>query len=316
MPIIVGSGAITPPATPGPGAPAPERPIRVFDLRRPQAVYIAPDGSEWPLSTPERGWSTIDDVSGLGATPVDLVTDPHPRGGARVRHIQPQARSITWPLLVWGESHLQFLDRWRALARAFAMTRRRGPGRLRILRPDGSAREIAVYYEAGFDGEPGRGWTDDVAAISLFAEDPYWATRDPVTQRYTIAAPRTFLSPYPSLSSGRVLGQAVVDNAGDVEAWPEWTITGPATGITATNTTTGQAFTLTYTLTAGQTVTITTDPPTVRGPAGQNISGALSWPGAVLWHLDPGRNDVNFAVSGATGGASVELRYRPRFETA
>ncbi|MGC5319316.1 phage distal tail protein [Micromonospora arida] len=298
-----------------PTAP-PERPARVFDLRRPQAVYFAPDGTEWPLSAPERGWSTIDDVSGLGAAPVDLVTDPHPRGGVRVRHVQPQARVVTWPLLVWGDSHLAFLDRWRSLARAFTMTRRRGPGRLRVLRPDGSARDLSVWYSAGFDGEPGHGFTDDVAAISLLAEDPYWRSTETLSQRYTLAAPRTFLSPYPSLSSGRVFGEATVDNPGDVEAWPEWVITGPATGITATNNATGEAFTLTYTLTAGQRITITTDPPTVRGPAGQNLSGALSWPGAVLWGLDPGRSDVTFAVAGATGGASVELRYKLRFETA
>lgn len=315
MPIIVGASATPPPITTNPTPTSPSAP-RVFDLRRPQATYIAPDGSEWPLSLPALGWSTVDEVGGLGAAPVDLVTDPHPRGGARVRHIQPQPRDINWPVMVWGASHLEFLDRWRSLARAFTMTRRRGPGRLRITRPDGSERETLVYYAAGFDGDPGRGCTDDVAVISLFCEDPYWRAVEPLSLKYTFGATRPYLTGYPSLSSGRVLGATTASNPGDVEAWPEWVLTGPATALTATNLDTGEAFTLTYTLTAGQTLTVTTDPPTVRGPAGQNLSGSLSWPGAVLWGLDPGRNAVNFAVTGASAGSSIELRYTPRYETA
>lgn len=314
MPVILG-GTTTPPIVSVP-TPAPVAAPQVFDLRRPQATYIAPDGSEWPLSLPALGWSTVDDVGGLGAAPVDLVTDSHPRGGARVRHVQPQPRTINWPVLVWGASHLEFLDRWRSLARAFAMTRRRGPGRLRVTRPDGSRRETFVYYAAGFDGDPGRGFTDDVAVISLFCEDPYFRAVEPLSLTYGFGASRPFLTGYPSLSSGRVFGVTTATNPGDVEAWPEWVLTGPATSLTATNLDTGEAFTLTYTLTAGQTLTVTTDPPTVRGPTGQNLTTALSWPGAVLWGLEPGRNAVNFAVTGAGVGSSIELRYTPRFETA
>lgn len=285
-------------------------------MRRPTAVYIAPDGSEWPLSVPELGWATIDDVGGLGAAPVELVTDPHARGGERVRHVQEQARVINWPLLVFGNTHLEFLGRWRRLARAFKMTRRKGPGVLRIYRPDGSAREIRVHFSAGFDGEPGQGFTEDLAVVSLFCEDPYFRAVDSLALRYSSAAGRRFLTGFPSLSSGRVLGAATVYNAGEVEAWPEWTLTGPADGLTATNETTGEAFTLTYPLSAGQAVRITTDPPTVQGPSGQPLTWALSWPGAVLWGLDEGLNDVNFSVPGAGVGTSIELAYRPRFETA
>ncbi|MFD6638331.1 hypothetical protein ACFWDN_21220 [Micromonospora chalcea] len=318
MPLIVSrpaGGVYTPPVV----APDPYVPLfPPLDTTRPTAVYIDPTGVEWPLSDPGLGWATIDEVDGLGAVEYELSTDPHPRGGSRVRHSQPVSRIVNWPLLVWGDTHVEFLARWRALARAFTLSRRLTlpPGRLRVYRPDGSAREILVRYQGGFKGEPGYGFTEDTAIAVLYAEDPYWRDVAPVTLSYGTAAPRRFLSPFPSVSSGNVLGEAEVWNPGDAEAWPEWTLTGPCDGITATNHTTGEAFTLTYPLAAGQTVTITTEPPTVRGPAGQVLTWALNWPGAVLWGLAPGPNDVDFAVTGTQPGTAVDLSFVSRYETA
>lgn len=315
MPIVIRPGTVLPPSLPDP-APYFPTPWPELDMRRPQASYIDPDGGVWPLSAPELGWATLDDVSGLGPAPVELVTDPHPRGGERVRHTQPLSRVITWPVAVWGDSHLEFLGRWRALSRAFSMTRRKGPGRLRVSRPDGSAREILVHFQGGFEGVPGMGYTDDVAIISLFCEDPYWRAVNPLSIRYTAGTVRPFLNPFPSLSSGRVFGDAQATNPGEIEAWPEWTLTGPATGLFAENVTTGEAFELTYPLTAGQTIRIATETGEVWGPSGQPLTWALDWPGAVLWGLDPGLNDVRFVVADAALGAAIDLAYSPRFETA
>lgn len=287
------------------------------DPRVPRFSWIAPDGEEFMLDSLSLGWTTPRGRAGLGAAPIELVTDPHPRGGVRVRHIQPQSRQITWPLFMEGRSHLELVATYRRLARAFTSTRRLGPGRLRVMRPDGTAREIEAYYEGGFDGEPGRGFLDDTVVLSLFCEDPFWRASEPVSLPYSYSSgAASYLNPYLTVSPSSVLGATTAVNEGDAEAWPEWQITGPATALTATNNTTGEAFTLTATLTAGQTATITTDPPTVRGPAGENWTGNLSWPGAVLWGLQPGVNDVSFSVSGAAAGSSITLSYTPRYETA
>ncbi|MDG4801725.1 phage tail domain-containing protein [Micromonospora sp. WMMD980] len=317
MPLIIGGQVVQTPTSDDLPAyvPAPRERIE-SDLRRPQAVYVDPIGREWPLTEPALGWATIDQVGGLGAVEVEMTTDAHPRGGARVRHIQPQARVINWPLLVFGQTHTEFIERWRALVRAFTMTRRLGPGRLRVSRPDGSSREILVTYQGGLNGEAGQGFTHDTAVVSLYCEDPYWRATEQLVTRYSFATLRPFLRPFPSLSSGRVLGEVEIVNPGEAEAWPTWTIIGPATGLVATNYTTGQSFTLSYSLAAGQTITVTTDPPTVRGPSGEVLTWALNWPGAVLWGLEPGLNDVNFSVPGAGPGSAVDLAYVPRYETA
>ncbi|WP_229398169.1 phage tail domain-containing protein [Micromonospora okii] len=311
MPLII-SGQYRGPVIPAPGPPPALLPFVADD---PTATYLDPRGGVWPLSDPAQGWATLDAVAGLGAVVYDLTTDAHPRGGSRLRHAQPQSRVITWPVLVWGDTHAEFLTRWRALARALTMTLRAGPGRLRVYRPDGSAREVLVRYQGGFEGEPGQGITYDTAIVSLLAEDPYW--RDPpTTLRFSQATPRPFLNPYPSLSASRVFGDVTVTNSGDVEAWPDWVLRGPCNGLAATNLTAGESFTLTYALGPGEEVRITTDPPAVRGPAGQPLTSALAWPGAVLWALTDGANRVRLTVPGSGPGAEVALSFTPRHETA
>lgn len=311
MPIVVGSTTSPPPPTPPPAFPRPPDP----GVWRP--VWIPPGTDvEVPLNDDGTSHFTLDAVAGWGAAPIRLVTDPHPRGGARVRHIQPQPREIDWPVRMRADTHMELITGYRDLVSKFTITRRLGPGRLRIYRPDGSAREIEAYYQDGFGGTPGQGWLYETSIVSLFCEDPYWRDINPVEvpREYGVGVP--FLSPFPTVSSSIVLGETEVFNPGEVEAWPSWVITGPATGLIATNQTTGESFELTYDLDPGDTITITTDPPTVRGPSGEVLTSALNWPDAVLWALQPGLNSVDFDVSGANTGTSIVLSYYPRHETA
>jgi hypothetical protein len=273
------------------------------------------------------GWYTLaDGVSGLGAAPYELTVDPHPRGGARLRHAQPQPRTIVWPLRVYGADHLAFTGNWRQLAKAFTRTLRDGPGVLEIARPDGTSRRIEVYYQDGFEGLGARttGRIADTAVLALWCEDPYWVDPVPVMVHREQGVGVDFLVPYPSVSSSQVLGATTVNNPGDVVVWPTWTITGPASLITFTHAGTGDEFVLNPNdpsighgnLLAGEQVTVRTDPVQVRYQDGSNWVGALNWPDAVLWGLDPGDNPVSFQLDGAGPGSAVDLSFNPRYETA
>jgi hypothetical protein len=321
MPIVT---SVTTP----PGEPGTQPPVELPGIGQAAATYYDPSGGVWPLTDPQRGWFTLaDGVSGLGAAPVEFTTDPHPRGGARIRHVQPQPRDIVWPLHVWGETHMKFVERWRLLARAFTSTSRLGPGVLEVARPNGSRRRIAVHYRDGWEAENTRGDSvDGTAVLSLFCEDPYWYDPDPVTVHREHSVGEDFLVPYPSVSSGQVLGATTVSNPGDVVVWPTWRITGPASLVTFTRSDTGEAFSLDPNavghgaLLAGEQVTVRTDPPQVRyqdgSPDGSNWVGALNWPGAVLWGLPPGDNQVTFQLDGSGFGSAVDLTFLPRYETA
>ncbi|WP_121711738.1 phage tail domain-containing protein [Streptomyces sp. E5N91] len=300
-------------------------PIEVPEIGFASITYVDPTGKRWPMTDLTAAWYTLaEGVSGLGAAPYELTSDPHPRGGSRLRHVQPQSRSIVWPVLVKGADHMEFTANWRQLARAFTRTLREGPGWLEVARPDGSGRRIAVYYRQGWDGQ-GRtatGITWDSAVLTLWCEDPYWLDVQAQTVHRETGTGVDYLAPYPSVSSSQVLGATTVMNGGDVDVWPEWHITGPATSISFTREDTGQAFTLDMEVTshgallAGETVTISTDPPRARSGTGENLVAGLNWPEAVLWSVPPGETPVVFQLSGAEAGSAVDLTYYPRYETA
>ncbi|MFE9936313.1 phage tail family protein [Streptomyces hirsutus] len=330
MPLI--APVVVDPEGPGPEVPPP---VEVPEIGYASITYIDPTGTRWPMTDLSADWFVLaEGVSGLGAAPYSRTSDSHPRGGARRRHVQPLARSIIWPLLVKGADHMAFTGNWRALARAFTRTLREGPGWLEVVRPDGSGRRIAVEYESGWDGlgQPATGIAWDKAVLTLWCEDPYWVGLQAQTVHREQGAGQDFLQPYPTVSSSQVLGATTLVNPGDVEVWPTWTVTGPATAITFSATkkvrgpdglrTVVESFTLDMTATvhgallAGETVTISTDPPRVRSGTGENLSNGLNWPGAVLWSLPPGTTPVTFQLAGAQPGSAVDLAYYPRYEIA
>lgn len=296
-------------------------PSIVDDTGRPTFTYTDPAGTVWDLSStvPDVGRFTLPGIQGWGATQYVLTLDKLPRGGVSVRGIHAEEGRLTWPVHIYGETHLEWLEHYRALKRAFLMTLwRNTTGVLTVTRPDGSARQIDVMYEDGFGGEGG---DQDVLSASpvltLMCPDGYWRDVTPVRyERVFQPGNSSFFDPYPTVTSGQILGETFLGNDGDVDAWPSWTITGPATAITATNYTTGLTFTLTVTLAPGELVTITTRRPTVRGPSGESLINALNWPAAYLWGLPPGTNHVNLNVAGADAGTAIELTFYPRYEGA
>lgn len=318
MPLAVGVGTspvITPPSSPSDFWP-------VYDPGTIRATWTDPDGIEYELTGPHEahGWLTTPEISGWGATPITHVTDPLARGGVEMRTVRVEPRRLTWPLHIYGYTNVEWRDRYRRLMKAFTKTTtRRRPGTLTVWYVDGTARAIDAWYEDGFGGEAGENWVFANPVLTLFCPDGYWRDVKATTVRrdYATAAGKPFLNPYFTVSSGRLLGQTTIYNPGDVEGWPLWTIAGPTEGLTAVNNTTGQAFTISHTLIGGEAITIDTSSarPTIRGPSGENLSGALNWPAAELWPLVEGDNDITFTMSTAAPGAYVELTYHPRYES-
>lgn len=312
MPIFAGTG-VTPP------------PIVLERIATSDATWIEADGTVWPLTAVDVGYFMTNGVKGLDAAPITLTTVPDPRGGDQLVAARPESRYLTVPMYAWGRDHLGFVENWRGVIRAFTRTSRIGPGWFRVDRPDGTARQIQAYYVDGGDGTTGVGLLWEAAAVSLRCLDPYWQDVEQIDVRREYAATgNPFLAPFPSITSNWTLsGPVDVTNPGDVTAWPEWTITGPASSVVATNHTTGETFTLTPSamgggdLDAGETVTISTRPWRVRGPGVNPVwTAALDFPGAVLWGLESGTNSVEFNVTGSGPGTSVTLAFKPRYELA
>lgn len=348
MPILAGGLVTEAPQIPEEAFTPPTTPWRE-DLGSITATWIDPDGGEWQLSNDDYdvGWFTINGPAGWGAASVELIVDPLPRGGEQVRYIRSKPRRLQWPVYIGGEDYLQFSDRYRALMRAFTKTTQRGaPGWLVVARGDGRRRMIACYYEQGMEGDAGQNHLFAKPVLTLYAPDGYWSDGQPIRsyRQFTSTGtpeegeeetPATFFSPFMTIGSSKLVDAGgdeggggegggegtptTIINPGDVEAWPEWTIRGPMSKITAENVTLGSRFAVTHTLLPEQTITITTNRPTVRGPGDQNLTGKVDWfnpAGTELWPLRDGANEIRFRVDGAGPGTRVDLLFTPRYESA
>lgn len=298
------------------------------------ATWTDPDGIIYPLTQPWSdtgpGYLTMNGPSAWGSSPIELVTDPYPRGGEVVRFIRAGARRIQWPLYVGGDSHADFVRNYRTIMKGFTKTTyRRAPGILEIKRPDGTARRIQGFYEQGFEGEAGENWLWAKPTIQLFCPDGYFY--DPVAVPFTrdaaVVSPGqdngSYYDPFLIIGKSGTFDNSdtvtTITNPGDVDAWPIWTLKGPLNGFTATNTTTGMRFGFDYDIPAGVTVTISTNPPSVRDSNGLNLSRFIDWfnvAGTALWAFVPGPNNVIFALDAPQEGASVSMTFLPRYETA
>ena len=283
----------------------------------PLVSWIDPTDTEWPLSNGGLPWFLADGVAGIGSIAATLTSDPHPRGGDRIRSIRSEPRIVTLPLYAEGADTVEYIGVLRQLGDAFMRTWDDGPGTLRIRYPDGSERRIDGVCMVGPD-DSGRGdmWRWGLAPVQIFCEDGHWY--DPrVTQieRAYSAGGASFFAPYPRVSSGRTLGSTTLTNPGEVIAWPEWEIDGPADEIVATNERTGEVFTITPPggLLAGDTITISTDPPRIIAPDGSDALGWLTLPGSTLWGLPRGDSVVDFAIAGSAPGTAIRLSFNPRF---
>lgn len=297
--------------------------------------YEASGNGPWALSGIQdrgdlNGYGVLNGVRGLEMPPVTIVSDEVPmQPGARIRAVKVQPRTVDLPIHVRGTTPQSLQTQLRTLRAAMDPTR--GQGRLRVTPPDGVARELFCYYQAGWQGEIdgthyGTVWQDIL--VSLYACDPYFYAADAQKRDYRVGgAGLTFLTTSVGdkflplqLIGSTVLSTESITNMGDVAAWPIWTITGPGTMITLTNILPGGTSRLlevvpTPALTAGQVLTIDTRPgrKTIVGPGGVNMFGDLNVH-SVIWSLDPGVNTVRVSVAGSDAvNTVVHLEFTPTY---
>lgn len=281
-------------------------------------TWISPDGVETVLNGGafDVGW----DMQGRYMPPIEFVEDDVPsQDGSRLRQIRVRPRELAIPIDVLVASLEALRPVMRALVKTFSPAR--GDGRLRILSADGVSRELTCRYRQGLElQEEFRAVLGQQRAVVVFrAVDPYWYDAAPTSRSFRASTPVNFLGdPFLpiKLSSDSVLGTQTVVNDGDVEAWPMWTVAGPATSVLLENVTTGQQIDLPITLIAAQSVVIDTRPfrKTVRRNDGSNLYGSLTATSS-LWPLGEGSTQIRTTVGGSTSDTFVTLVYSRRYLT-
>jgi hypothetical protein len=291
-----------------------------------QISYLDPDGNTWNLSDLSMSQGYVcSALTGIEGLPTMIQTIPLLDGTAVPNLYVPQPGSITLGIVVArpaGGGPNDYYNLLDSFVRAF-LTRRNElptPGYLIVQRPNGVARQIAVYTISGLN-TPDVG-VDDVSiyTLTLQTPDPYWTDGIDNIAIYSLNTAPGILPILPiQLAGSTIIGDTVINNNGTALSYPTWTITGPGQP-TITNSTTGRKWSLNTSIPSGQIVQVITKP-------GQQIAYNLTtstnvWNQLVLsslrdlWPLVGGPNDVNISMTGATAATQVQLDWVNRWSRA
>jgi hypothetical protein len=280
-------------------------------------TWTEPDGTAHDLST--EAVAVLDDLRGWWAPPVRLSYDLRPHThGARFRRVWYLPRELTLPLLLQGANNAA-LDSLRAsILSWFDPTK--GEGTLTRTAVDGTARQLRCRASEGPEMDRNTrmaGSTWQVAYITLIALDPFWEDIADTVETFSLTAGGTTwfpFDPFPGLTASALFSDEWVNNPGQLEAEPVWTIEGPGTTPVLRNLTTGATLELARTLTSGESLTVDTrvDRKVVRDQSDNKVMSAVT-PASQFWGLREGNNQVQVQMTGSTVDSLVTMTYRARY---
>ncbi|PCN48027.1 hypothetical protein Csp2054_09135 [Curtobacterium sp. 'Ferrero'] len=198
-----------------------------------------------------------------------------------------------------------------------------GSFRLGVLSSKGE-RLLDVTYKGGMEGKSGGGdsgtrW--EKFGLTLVATDPFFHARERTTFTYQVADGEVFLSstdanPWPrALSASTVIGNGMqMLVRGDVPAWIDMDVSGPAT--LASVTFPGTDVVMTSAIPSGSQLSLVTDP----RKRSARLNGAVAWSkiafDSTFAPLMPGSNMVNVSLNSAGDGTSLTVGWTERFLSA
>lgn len=276
--------------------------------------WIDPDGAMYTLDV---DWS----VAGRFMPKIEFESDGVPgQPGEFFRFARHGSHEFLCPFDIQGTTEANLRANIRSMIGV--MDPVRGRGRIRVTSPIGDQREINCLVASGLElqeilgSNSGPTWQRFPA--TFLAHDPYWYDVSPTTQTFTVDSSGAFFFPFFPLkiTTSEIAVDSSVDNTGDVESWPVWTITGPGSVIKLLNYTTGkELYFPSGALAAGQQIIVDTRPgvKSVVYDDGSNAFSALSGSSS-LWPLVRGLNTVRLEMTGAVAGqSSLTLLYSRRY---
>lgn len=190
-----------------------------------------------------------------------------------------------------------------------------GPGTLQWADAINTRELRQVIYEAGIDGSGDANLLQRSLVVSLLALDPWWY--GPArSETLSTAAPTGFDE---AISFDSALpfdggGSVGVIIPGDVEPYPVFTVTGPATTLVVSSG--GLAWSIASPLGASDTL-IVDHRPSSRGP--RRNGAAVDWSqltaSSRLFPLAVGTTPVITGATGATGATMLVMSFDPRYLT-
>ncbi len=255
-------------------------------------------------------------VTGRFMPPIEITEDTVPGlPGGRFRGARHATREVVVP--VYLEGPVADRDALRSLARALDPAK--GIGKLRTTGGPAPGRELSCVYVDGLQSlaeEYPRGATP---SLLFHAHDPYWHESSEASAEYQLGqAEMHWFTIFPlMLGASEVFAEFDVDNNGDVEAWPLFTVIGPGDSPMLTNMTSDKMLSYPHTLGIHDIFTADFRPGYKRVLLnGISVYKDLD-PLSELWPLLPGTNHVRVGMVGADyDNSRLQIQWRRQWLTA
>lgn len=259
------------------------------------------DGELWDIASGVEGVALMPGVRGLNMPPMrrHIQTSPAVHGSRRTGWITSE-REVFWPLLVFREAgyydwHKLDGDFWRSMHPD-------RPGIWSVTDPSGRTRKLTCVFDndGGHSTEilPSiQGW--EKYGIYLAAEQPFWVG-EALRRGWSGSGGTSFFgsgAPSFNISTASSAATATINNPGDLDAWPKWTVVGGST--TTTIGLPGQLIQVPFNIPSGKALQVDTDPSRQTVIYGDWVPNALTGFGQIA-------NPINrFADMGSIDFAAV-----------
>jgi len=263
------------------------------------------DSSDFVLTTGTTGF-------GIAATQVRIDESAGP--GGVWRHTKRGVRDLDLPVAVFGTDREDVETKLRRLSRLLQDTN--GPTKIVANYSDGKSVFLQAHYVGGAETQFGEDANKTFCkwVIQMQAPKPYWETV--ALESFQVGAGNTGRGLLPQLSklkvsSSQSLGAVIVNNPGEVESYPIWTLRGPLDTATISNGT--QSFTYGATIASGEIITINTETGLVTDSSNANKYANLG-PAPKLFTIQPGTTTLEITGSGSDATTVISCYYSPRYE--
>lgn len=255
-------------------------------------------------------------LSGIGIPSSVVRIDESASDGGVWRHSKRGIREVDIPVVVTGASRDAVEANLRRLS--VLLQDRNGGVVFRASYDTGEVWELQTgHYVAGAEtvrgDDAGTFWCRWV--LSMQFANPFWVRQQ--AEQIALGAGVTGRSLIPDLaelavSSSQSIGNLLVENDGDVDAFPVWELDGPMDMAMMQNAD-GSSFTYDAPILLGEKITIDIAAGTVIDATGANKYSNLS-PSPKLFPLSAGTSQILVAATGTDANSKIRLYWQPRKE--
>lgn len=254
-------------------------------------------------------------LSGFGIPPTEVRIDASAADGGVWRRTRRGVRIVDMPITVIGDSRDDVEYKLRRLSKLVQDTS--GPTKIIADYDNGESWTLSGHYVGGaetqFGSDAGEFWCRWV--LTIHCPDPYWTRA--TSESYNVTSGVTGRSLIPNLAemrlvSSQALGTLVIENTGDVDAYPLWQILGPCDAVSVAAQS-GLGFVYNAAIPAGTTIYIDTYLGTVVDHTGANKYANLA-ASPKLFSIPSGQSSIYVAATNSTSATKVSMFFQPRKE--